>query len=99
MDEMRWMEAEENSAIVGSVPERLRDILERYMELGHHPGSTLKALLAGDLFGFFSGASEDAVAALPAMVHMLGEFPAKCVGSHEKVEHWINTRGERLGDF
>jgi len=75
------------------VQERIKAELSRWVYLAVPPGDFLTAVLRNNLKEAYARADEENLKALGAILRYLyWEVPAKCWGSEEKVDKWIEKK-------
>ena len=75
-----------------SLPENMRDSMERYINDHIQPGHFLTAALSNELLETFMRADSINLYQINALVDWLyNECPHNCWGSPEKVRAWLNA--------
>ncbi len=73
-----------------SLPDDVKEHIDRYVKDGVPPGSFLRAVLANDLMNSFGNADEtNSRSMLHICCYIYNSIPEECHGSYEKVEAWI----------
>jgi len=84
-----------NDTIYDRLPEQFRGGMRRYIEDRIQPGSTLRAILAHDLFDAVALADAGAIAELPRIVRWIyQEAPHGSHGSYAVVDAWLSAGRE-----
>ena len=77
-----------------SIPEHMRDAMQRYIENGIEPGGFLSAVLSNDLMGSLRKGDEINQASLLAYARFLyNDAPSGCYGSHAAFVGWCESGG------
>lgn len=76
-----------------SIPERVREALDRYVHRHLPTGGFLRCVLANDLRGAVGRADEECLAALHSIVGwIVNEAPDDCYGSYAAVDAWCRKQ-------
>lgn len=77
-----------------TIPDYIKDSLDRYIQHGIKPGSALTAILSDSLRDTIARADETLLASLEQIIiYLENEVPADCWGSEEIVKSWIRKGG------
>jgi len=77
------------------IPERMEDGIKRYLEEKILPGDFLTKVFENDFVAAAGYADNENIQNLPAYAAFLyNEVPRSCCGSKEKVQNWIEKKGE-----
>jgi hypothetical protein len=78
-----------------TIPKRMLEVLQRYINHGHRPGDFLTAVICNDLQTAISRADDHNVKNLRAYIgYLVNEAPGDCWGSYENMKAWIEKRGK-----
>ena len=76
------------------IPERIKGMIDRYVEHGISGGSCLDAILSNNLRESFSRADEEVSACMFEIVkYLYTAVPAACWGSPDLMEKWMRQGG------
>jgi len=82
------------SEVIASVPERMLDAIERYVQTGCPIGDFLTAVIDNDLRGAVGRADDENLTALHDIVKVFHNYcPADCWGAAGKRTRWQNHQG------
>ena len=82
---------------IGSIPPRILEALQRYIEYGCQPGGFVTAVLTNNLFDAAVRADDESLKALPEIArHIYNNFPAEAWGSEAIVKKWMNKTSNKV---
>ena len=80
------------------IPSHTEEALRLYVDKGLPTGGFLYAVLTNDLFGAYSRADSENLAAMEAIVrYVYNKLPIGAWGSPENVKNWLDIAREKRG--
>lgn len=79
--------------VTASIPERMMDGIQRYINDGIIPGDFLQAVICNNLREAVGRADDENLVNLPAFVmYFYNEAPGLCWGSKDKMDAWAESK-------